>query len=346
MKRPARAKFLSCLFLCVFAGSSLSLSAAQSGSRAVTQMTPHDRLYAVAFGGDVGVAVGHAGLILETTNGGKTWAKAAEQPPTKLAMHGIAIAGERSIVVGQQGLVMVREGRGAWRKVDSGSTMRLLRVGLNKNGLAVAVGAFGTLLKSTDGGETWTSIAPNWAELYKSSNTGGQFETVRDEPTLYVVKVFDDGSILIGGEYGQLNLSSDGGATWAASFQGVSAENAATPPTIFGMNIGDDGVGYASGQGGLVIKTGDAGRTWTQMPSGSEASLFDIDSTRDGHVVAVGMRAGLVSADGGATWKSLDALDLSLNWYAGLSRGTSTPGNALFAVGHSGRVLNLVVDRR
>ncbi len=312
----------------------------------MTQMTPHDRLYAVAFGDDVGVAVGHAGLILETANGGKTWAKAAEQPPTKLAMHGVAIAGDRSIAVGQQGLVLVRDGRGAWRKVDSGSTMRLLRVGLNKNGLAIAVGAFGTLLKSTDGGESWTSIAPNWAELYKSSSSGGEFETVRDEPTIYVVKVFDDGSILIGGEYGQINLSTDGGSTWTPVFHGVSAENGSTPPTIFGMNIREDGLGYASGQGGLIVKTSDAGKTWMQIPSGSEASLFDIDSTRDGHVVAVGMRAGLVSSDGGKSWHSLDALDLSLNWYSGLSRGTTTPGDALFAVGHSGRVLSLVLDRR
>lgn len=346
MKRSARGTFFNSVFLGLLALGFPSAWAAEAGSRAMTQMTPHDRLYAVAFGKDVGVAVGHAGLVLETTDGGKTWSKAAEQPPTQLAMHGIAIVGDRSIAVGQKGLVLVRDGRGAWRQVDSGTDMRLLRVGLNKNGIAVAVGAFGTLLKSTDGGETWASIAPNWAELYKSGDGSDEFAAVRDEPTNYVVKVFDDDSILIGGEYGQINHSTDGGATWSPVFQAQSDESGTIPPTIFGMNVRDDGVGYASGQDGLILKTVDAGKSWTRLTSGSKASLFDIDSTADGRVIAIGMRAGLVSSDGGSNWQPLHALDLSLNWYSGLSRGSSTPGDALFAVGHSGRVLSLALGNR
>jgi len=346
MKRSARVKFFELLMLCVCTASFSPFAQAKTGSQALTQMTPHDRLYAVAFGGDVGVAVGHAGLIMETTDGGKTWSKAAEQPPTKLAMHGIAVVGNRSIAVGQKGLVLIREGRGAWRKVESGTEARLLRVGLNKNGVAIVVGAFGTLLKSTDGGETWASIAPNWAELYKSGDGSDEFSAVRDEPTNYVVKVFDDNSILIGGEYGQINHSTDGGATWTPVFQAATDASGTIPPTIFGMNVGDDGVGYASGQDGLITKTTDGGKSWKRVDSGSLASLFDIDTTADGRVIAIGMRAALVSSDAGATWQPLKALDVSLNWYSGLSRGSSTPGDELFAVGHSGRVLSLALGNR
>jgi len=346
MKRPARITLLNAVVLALLAIGFPPVWAADADSRAMTQMTPHDRLYAVAFAGNTGLAVGHAGLILETTDGGKTWAKAKEQPPTQLAMHGVAIVGDRSIAVGQKGLVLVRIGRGAWRKIDSGTDMRLLRVALNKHGVAVAVGAFGTLLRSTDGGESWRSIAPNWAELYKAGDSTDEFAAVRDEPTNYVVKVFDDGSILIGGEYGQINHSTDGGLTWAPVFQAQSDDSGTIPPTIFGMNIGDDGVGYASGQDGLILKTSDAGTSWTRLSSGSKASLFDIDATGDGRVIAIGMRAGLVSGDGGSSWRALHALDVSLNWYSGLSRGASTPADALFAVGHSGRVLSLALGNQ
>lgn len=320
-----------------------SATAADAGkSRALSQLTPHDRLYSVAFSGDFGAAVGDAGLVLETTDGGKTWVR-DNNPPTNLSLLSIAITGSRSIAVGQQGLIMVRDDRKPWRKIQPVNDRRLLRVSLNKNGLAVAVGAFGTLLKSTDSGETWTDLKPDWADLYKTGVTG-EFEAVRDEPTIYVAKVFDDGSMIIGGEFGQLNRSIDGGTTWEPAFQVQAAVAGSIPPTIFGMHFREDGVGYAAGQTGLVVGSSDSGKTWAQLDTHTEASLFDVESTRDGHVVAVGMRSGLVSADAGKTWKPLKALDVSLNWYSGLGRGAGLPSGSLIAVGHSGRVLELATS--
>lgn len=324
------------------AAGSFAAAADGAKSRTLSQLTPHDRLYSVAFSGDFGEAVGDAGLVLETIDGGKTWVR-DNKPPTALSLLSVTITGSRSIAVGQQGLILVRDDRKPWRKIEPVSDRRLLRVSLNKNGLAVAVGAFGTLLKSTDGGETWADLKTDWAALYKTGVTG-DFEAVRDEPTIYVAKVFDDGSMVIGGEYGQLSRSSDGGITWEPVFQVQAAMKGSIPPTIFGMHFRDDGVGYASGQAGLIVATSDGGRTWTQLDTRSEASLFDIAPTQDGHVVAIGMRSGLVSADAGKTWQPLKALDLSLNWYCGLGRGVSTPSGSLIAVGHSGRVLELATS--
>jgi len=339
----AHARPLSAIFLVFMAVAGSFASAADSGgSRTLSQLTPHDRLYSVAFSEDFGEAVGDAGLVLETTDGGKTWVR-DNNPPTTLSLISVAIAGPRSIAVGQQGLVLIRDERKPWRKIEPVTDRRLLRVSLNKNGLAVATGAFGTLLKSTDGGETWADLKPDWAALYETGVTG-EFEAIRDEPTIYVANVFDDGAIVIGGEFGQLNRSTDGGVTWAPVFQVPAAVKGSIPPTIFGMHFGDDGVGYATGQTGLIVTSSDSGKTWTQLDTQSEASLFDVESTPDGHVVAVGMRSGLVSADAGKTWQPLKALDLSLNWYCGLSRGASMPGGSVIAVGHSGRVLELATS--
>lgn len=216
---------------------------------------------------------------------------------------------------------------------------------MNKAGVAVAVGAFGTMIQSTDAGKNWKSIAPDWAALYQSASSSGSFAAVRDEPTNYVVKVFDDGAILIGGEYGQINRSTDGGATWSAAYQAASAANGTTPPTIFGMNFRADGVGYAAGQDGLVITSSDHGQSWTRLSLGTDATFFDIDSTRDGQVIAIGMRTGQMSTDGGRNWRVINALDLNLNWYSALSHGASTRADSLIAVGHSGRIVSLVAGR-
>ena len=336
--RPLSAIFL--VFLAV--AGSFAVAADGGGSRALNQLTPHDRLYSVAFSGNFGEAVGDGGLVLETIDGGKTWVR-DNKPPTNLSMLSVVIVGSRSIAVGQQGLILVRDDRKPWRKIEPVTDRRLLRVSLNKNGLAVAVGAFGTLLKSIDNGETWVDLKTDWAALYETGVTG-EFEAIRDEPTIYVAKVFDDGSMVIGGEYGQLSRSSDSGTTWEPVFQVLAAMKGSIPPTIFGMHFSDDGVGYASGQAGLVVASSDSGKTWAQLDTQSEASLFDVESTQDGHVVAVGMRSGLVSADAGKTWQPLKALDVSLNWYCGLGRGASTPSGSLIAVGHSGRVLELATS--
>ncbi|WP_157572505.1 WD40/YVTN/BNR-like repeat-containing protein [Nevskia soli] len=341
MKPFARLKFVKPLILSLAVGIYPAAFADSSGSQAIVQFTPHDRLYSVAFNGDFGETVGEGGLVLQTTDGGKTWVHEVN-PPTGLSLFGVAISGSRSIAVGQEGLILVRDDRKPWRKIESVTDQRLLRVSLNKSGLAVAVGAFGTLLKSTDYGQTWAELKPDWAALYKTDETS-DFVAARDEPTLYVAKAFDDGSIVIGGEYGQLNRSTDGGTTWTPVFQAQAAKGS-TPPTLFGMHLRDDGTGYAAGQDGLIVMTTDSAKTWTQLDAHSQASLFDIESSPDGHVFAVGMRSGLFSADAGKTWQPLKALDLSLNWYSGLGRGTSTADDSMIAVGHSGRVLRLAAS--
>jgi photosystem II stability/assembly factor-like uncharacterized protein len=335
-------KYVKLLALLLLASASNYVLAGPNTSEAIVQFTPHDRLFSVAFNGDFGEAVGESGLVLQSTDGGKTW-RHEVSPPTRSSLFSVAISGSRSIAVGQQGLILIRDGRKKWRKIEPVTDQRLLRVSINKNGLAVAVGAFGTLLRSIDYGETWAELKPDWATLYENENTS-EFAAIRDEPTLYAVKVFDDGSIVISGEYGQINRSTDGGITWTPVFRATAAEEGSTPPTLFGMNFRADGIGYAAGQEGMIVASDDSGKSWRQMDSGSKASLFDIASTQGGHVFAVGMRTCLVSADAGRTWQPLNALDVGLNWYSGLGHAAGLAGDSIIAVGHSGRVLKLVAS--
>lgn len=311
--------------------------AIDDGQNAVVHTsTPHDRLYSVIFDGDRGIAVGESGLIKTSADGGKSWT--VEAPPTDLTLLDIASNGQKTIAVGQMGLILVRSGDGAWKKVDSGTTRRLLQVDINKNGLAFIAGSFGVLLKSTDGGETWASAAPNWAGLYDAGE--GDFAAVRDEPTNYVVKVNDDGSVILAGEYGQVMRSPDGGGCWDVVYRHPS-EGSDAAPTLFGMEIRPDGVGYAVGQSGLMVRTQNGGLSWSHIPEATQGSLFAVTSTADGNVVAVGQRVGLRSRDGGNSWTSLDVLDIALNWYASVTHVASAQAGEMIAVGHSGRIIRL-----
>ncbi|WP_420467499.1 WD40/YVTN/BNR-like repeat-containing protein [Panacagrimonas sp.] len=309
---------------------------AEGRTQVLSADTPHDRLFSLIFEGDKGIAVGDAGLVKITTDGGQTWTR--QEAPTPLAMIDVASNGRRTIAVGQMGLILVREGDGAWKKVESGTDRRLLRVDINQSGLAFIVGAFGTLLKSTDGGETWKDVAPNWAGLYDSGE--GDTAVIRDEPTNYIVDVLDNGGTIIGGEYGQIMYSPDGGICWEIAYR-HPAESGVNAPTLFASRIRPDGVGYAVGQAGLVVRTNNGGRTWAPLKTPTNGSLFGVESAHDGHVMVVGQRVALHSRDNGDTWRPVDALDLSLNWYTALGRGASMPAGEFIAVGHSGRVIRL-----
>lgn len=305
-------------------------------SAVVDASTPHDRLFSVVFDGDRGLAVGEAGLLKYSDDAGKTWTR--QDAPTEQAMIDVATNGQRTIAVGQEGLILVRDGDGAWKQVESGTDRRLLQVDINKSGVAYIVGAFGTMLKSTDSGDTWKSIAPNWAGLYESGE--GMLATVRDEPTNYIVDVRDNGHVIIGGEYGQLMFSPDGGICWYVVYRHPS-EGGESAPTLFSMDIRADGVGYAVGQSGLVVRTDNNGMSWKVVPTPSTASLFAVALGTNGYVTTIGQRVGLRSADGGATWTPIDVLDVTLNWYSALARPASAPSGEVIAVGHSGRVLRL-----
>lgn len=313
-----------------------SVDAQDERNVVITHATPHDRLFSVIFDAEKGIAVGEAGLIMRTADAGKTWLRDAA--PTDLALIDIAGNGTRSIAVGQMGLILVDDGSGKWRKVESGTDRRLLQVDINKNGLAFIVGAFGTLLKSTDGGESWNSVAPDWAGLYDSGS--GDTAVLRDEPTNYVIDVQEDGGVLIGGEYGQIMHSPDGGTCWDIVYRHPS-ESGLSAPTFFAMSIRDDGVGYAVGQSGIVARTANRGRSWAHVKTSLDGNLFGVDSFVDGQVVAIGQRVALRSTDNGATWNPIRALDFSINWYSSLGHPASAPAGEVIAVGHSGRILRM-----
>jgi len=341
MKYKVRASLTAGLFLAGAAWATVEKPTAAvpaaTGNAVLIQATPHDRLFSLVFDAEQGLAVGENGLLMNSSDGGKNWTRA--KAPTDLALIDVATNGKRTIAVGQMGLVLVREGTGEWKKVDSGSDARLLQVDINAQGLAFATGAFGTLLKSTDGGETWSNAAPKWGDLYESGT--GDTAVTRDEPTNWVVRVGDDGSVVLGGEYGQLIRSTDGGNDWKIVYRHV-ADDGRTSPTIFSMAIRSDGIGYAVGQSGLLIKTADSGVTWADVEAPTTSNLFGVDSFADGTVVVVGQRVGLRSRDNGATWQPIKGLDLNLNWYAALAHSQQATAGEVIGVGHSGRVIRLV----
>lgn len=322
----------------VFVAAVLGLAAMQAAAngdekvKVVKDGIPHDAFFAIDFDGDRGLAGGIHGRVLESTDGGETWTSANIEGVTG-ALLGVAISGSYQIAVGQAGLIVSRDDDGTWRKRESGTPERLMNVDVNSDGTAFAVGAFGSVLMSRDGGVTWTSAEPDWAEVVDDPSTAAGLG-----PNLYAIDVRDSGQVTLAGEWGIVLRSDDEGASWRALHHGdtVMQEGDAT---FFAFYSNGNGLLIAVGQEGAVLRSEDDGETWASVDAGTFANLLSIAAKGEGRVLISGMRDMVISGDKGATWRQVSGADIAIGWYSGIAAPRN--GDRFFAVGHSGRMLSI-----
>lgn len=316
LKRP----LLVSLLAVNFSALAVDVTRADASVEVIQRGTVHQGLFAIDLDGQTGVAVGEAGGAQETTDGGKTWSTLTL--PTDRALFGVAVRPDRSIAVGQAGTILVKEKSGEWQKVDSGTERRLLGVDSNPDGIAVAVGEFGTLQLSSDGGRSWSGIAPAWSRIETENGA---------EPHLYAVDVSSGTKPVITatGEFGLVLRSSDKGRTWTVQNKAQSS--------ILAIQIREDGIGFAVGQDGYALKTTDHGAKWSVLDLGSKAILNGIHSSTEGRVVITAMREMFVSSDDGVSWQRLKDVEVTTAWFVGIDAS----GPSVIAVGQGGTILKV-----
>lgn len=288
----------------------------------------HDALFSVDVADEEAVAVGSDGLILRSLDGGASW-QADAAPDSALSLLDVALGPRRSIAVGQMGAILESTDRARWTAVASPTDKRLLAVAQRPDGVALAVGQFGTVLRSAAPGQAWQPVAVDWRALVPEGF----------DPQLYDVMFTADGRALLVGEFGMILASDDGGQSWRAVHAPQSAEGE-EGAELWAIDINARGLGVAVGQQGRMLLTDDGGRHWRELDTGFGDSLMGVDVSDANRIYVTGIRRFLESGDGGRTWRALDALDLGTAWYQAVR---ISDGDAL-VVGHSGRILRIAPD--
>lgn len=293
--------------------------------RAIRSGGTHDALFDLAFDGGQGIAVGAFGTVLASDDGGASWAPLAVPTKTPVLL-GAAIRTGRCLAVGQLGTILAADDCRQWRTVASVGNARLMAVALNSRGQAYAVGAFGTVLRSTDGGHAWQPVAIDWTGI----GEGGA------EPHLYDVHVGDDGTVTIVGEFGVILRSTDG-MRWQVVHRGEQS--------LFGFVQAGGDSAYAVGQAGTVLASHDGGTSWRALDTGSGAILTGVWSDGHGRIVASGINTILRSEDGGASWRRIDSRLVTQSWHQAVAaaRGSGDGGGnwRVITVGAAGTLLEL-----
>ena len=169
--------------------------------------------------------------------------------------------------------------------IDDGVTMPLLDIWFEDERNGYALGAYGILLQTRDGGSTWRLISE------RLDNP--------DNYHLYNIARSVSGTLLIAGEAGTILRSRDHGETWdrpASPYDG----------SFFGAVASHDGGLLVFGLKGNVFRSTDDGDTWSAVATNDQRTLLGGLTRPDGSIVLVGSAgAVLTSNDHGGTFETV-----------------------------------------
>jgi photosystem II stability/assembly factor-like uncharacterized protein len=251
----------------------------------VTRSIAAQDLYAVTcVGNDDGWAVGAAGAVTHTLDGGRTWNW--QDAHTTSALRAIRFGSATlGLLAGDSGMLAVtHDGGGTWETVPRATLASLRGVALARDaGVMIAVGDGGVVLRSSDVGATWTQSA-----IAGAGNLRG---VASDQGAHWVLTVDSLGSV------------------WSSSDAGVHFVRETTAGgALDGVAMADDGTSaVAVGAQGTILerRLGAAGAPWQAVPSGTKADLHAALVTGDAALdqyVAGDAGTLLHSPDRGATW--------------------------------------------
>jgi hypothetical protein len=278
------------------------------------EATGHD-LVDILVSGSTVVAVDSTGSIVHTHDGGATWQSFAVPAPAGRpfppALWGVSGSGPWDLwVVGEHGTIL--------RSTDQGQTWiprsfgdTTLRGVLRVGAETWAIGDDGVILRSVDDGATWT--AQNSGTKLRLWNAWA-----RSADDIFVVggdtHVFADDPP----KSGVVLRSTDHGNTWTLLPSGASVD------LSFVWGTGDREV-YVGGYGGLLLRSADDGATWSEIPIGTGAGLGGIWGPTPDELYVVGGIPGVGglrhSTDHGTTWQTLASQYWGLSHVGGNERG-------------------------
>lgn len=222
----------------------------------------------------------------------------------------------------------------------------------------VAVGEYGHILLSDDGGANWqqaasvptrntlvgvtfidnqTGYAVGHAATILKTSDGGQNWTLQynernGETPLFAVHFTDAQNGIAVGGFSYTFETSDGGQNWQ---QRALVEDSFDDFHLNDLFTDKKGNIYIPAEFGTVYKSVDRGRNWKALETGYDGSFWGGFSLANGDVLVFGMRGNVWrSRNGGKSWRKVETdTDQSV------SGGTQLPDGRIVLAGLSGTVL-------
>lgn len=210
---------------------------------------------------------------------------------TEVQLLGATRAGKRLVAVGDHGVVLLSDDDGkSFRQASSVAadvTLNAVSFADSRNGWAV--GHWGVILRTNDGGETWT-LQRNDIEV--------------DQP-LFSVYFKDSHEGWTVGLWSLMLHTTDGGTTWTAVKLPPPPGSKKADRNLYAIFSDTKGALYVACEQGRVMRSTDSGASWTYAETGYAGSFWTGVALQDGTLLVGGLRGTIYrSADSGATWQA------------------------------------------
>jgi photosystem II stability/assembly factor-like uncharacterized protein len=257
------------------------------------QNRSYDNLYNIWFKDAYnGLAIGGAirGSVIErTTDGGINWTPIAA--PFGPTLYGIFGIGDKVWIGGSDGLIAYTTDFGnTWKKITPIPAATIYDICFAGPNSGFAAGYDGTLFKTNDGGQTWTSS-------YIFANNVA--------PNVNGIQFLNENVGYAAHSYRLITKTTNGGNSWFA----VLPDSLTTTGHNYGLFFLNENLGWVCGQyttsNGVIHKTTNGGQTWTTYQNVVAKAIRAIAFKDENNGVAVGASiTALYTTNGGATWQS------------------------------------------
>jgi photosystem II stability/assembly factor-like uncharacterized protein len=285
-------------------------SARQTGRYEITRCVanrwaPLVALLVVSLASGVGIATGQDAEIEVSVM--------APLASTSLMLDAVSLD-DRLVAVGERGHILISKDSGAsWQQIEVPTQTMLTAVAFVDSKVGVAVGHDSVIIRTTDGGDTWTQV----------------YSAPEDEAPLFDVWFADTDNGTALGAYGSHYRTTDGGLTW--DFEPIGD----TDWHLHEIARAENGKLYIAAEAGYAYRSDDGGETWIELPSPYEGSYFGVLPLDGDGVLFFGLRGHLFrSDDAGENWQEIPTGTVAL-----LTNGISLSDGTVVIVGLGGTVL-------
>jgi len=258
---------------------------------------------------ELGWAVGHEGVILHSSDSGKTWVK--QYDGVRYGLEGKAYYEEMAAEDPNNTLYpfLVDEMDFA---ISQGADKPLFRVRMHTEMSGHALGAYGMILRTEDGGENWTHVLhqvenesfyhvfdfaplPGERKFFLSGEAGlfmigdanldsGGAKLVHSIPwegSFFTSSAAADQAIVMGGLRGRMFRTTDAGDTW------VVVEKPPTSSLVSSTVLANDNLIFV-GIAGEVLKSTDDGISFERLPISSGGRIYTVAEGSEGTILVGG----------------------------------------------------------
>jgi photosystem II stability/assembly factor-like uncharacterized protein len=258
-----------------------------------------------------GWAVGHEGVILHSSDGGKTWVK--QYDGIRYGVEGKAFYEEKAAADPNNPDLSFYVDEMDFA-IQQGADKPLFKVYFLDENRGYAVGAYGMILNTLDGGKTWThrletvendsfyhvfDFAPLPGEkkfflagesgLFLVADVSGPYEerharrvtSVPWEGSFFTSVDTAQGAIVVGGLRGRMFLTSDAGDSWTI------VEKPPTSAIVDSTRLANGNL-LAVGIAGEILMSTDDGLSFAPLPLSSGGRIYAVEEGSEGTILVGG----------------------------------------------------------